>query len=408
MKTKVFVLMSLLMGLLALGLISCNKSAPTAQSEGSGEQSLATDALPSKGGEVIGLQSISCQPSCPAQGSGAAGVAAFTAACAACGGADNPATTCNNEFTIELINGAPTRNGDLVTFTYEVCRLAGARRALSHWTIGLGQIDCLGAGKSLADLLVSCTFNGSNINCVIGIDPSTLLFGVKFDVGFQGQCATFSVTLDESAVADGFQIGTGTIVAATKAGNQDITRSNRATPGYVCVLGPVCVPDDCPPPIITCPPDVTVKCDESTDPSNTGQATATSECGIDNIGFSDKVTPGACPQEKTITRTWTATDVNGKTASCVQIITVVDTTPPVITCPADVTLKCGSSTDPSNTGTATATDNCDPSPSITFSDQVSGSGDCTKETVTITRTWVATDACGNSSSCTQKIIVNKQ
>ena len=64
-----------------------------------------------------------------------------------------------------------------------------------------------------------------------------------------------------------------------------------------------------------------------------------------------------------------------------------------------MTIECGQSTEPSNTGEATATDNCDPNPVITYSDEVSG------ETcpITITRTWTATDACENYSQETQTI-----
>ena len=54
-------------------------------------------------------------------------------------------------------------------------------------------------------------------------------------------------------------------------------------------------------------------------------------------------------------------------------------------------------------GEATATDNCDDPIDITilYADGVVG-GVCTGESV-ITRTWTATDVCGNSSSCVQTI-----
>ena len=71
---------------------------------------------------------------------------------------------------------------------------------------------------------------------------------------------------------------------------------------------------------------------------------------------------------------------------------VGDAEPPEITCPGDVVVECDASTDPDNTGTATATDNLDPDPEITFLDDVQDGG-CPHEFV-ITRTWTATDGGG--------------
>ena len=84
-------------------------------------------------------------------------------------------------------------------------------------------------------------------------------------------------------------------------------------------------------PDITCPSESIIDCDESTDPDNTGGATATDDCDSNpTIDYSDVVIPDDCPNEETITRTWTATDYCGRINSCVQIINVVDTTPPEI------------------------------------------------------------------------------
>ena len=162
-------------------------------------------------------------------------------------------------------------------------------------------------------------------------------------------------------------------------------------------------------PVITCPADVVVECTESTLPGQGGlaSATATDNCDLlPVVTFSDVTASEqeSCIQEYTITRTWTAQDACGNSSVCVQIITVDDSTAPVITCPADMTLACTESTLPLLTGSATATDNCELTPVVFFSDVTIGSGVCPQE-YTISRTWTATDACGNSSSCVQTLTI---
>lgn len=158
-------------------------------------------------------------------------------------------------------------------------------------------------------------------------------------------------------------------------------------------------------PNLTCPADVTMECDElDWSPNITGYPSVFDACDpIVSLSFLDVLTPGGCPAENTIQRNWTAVDDCGNTASCTQTITMVDTTPPDLTCPADITIECDESTDPSNTGNATATDNCDSDPAITYSD-VETPGACAAEK-TITRTWTAVDDCGNVSSFDQTITV---
>lgn len=115
-------------------------------------------------------------------------------------------------------------------------------------------------------------------------------------------------------------------------------------------------------PDITCPLDITIECDESTDPSNTGQAMATDVCDASPvITYSDVTVGGACADESTITRTWKATDGSGNDRTCEQVITVVDTANPVISCNAPATIT---PSDAPISFTATATDNCDPDPSV--------------------------------------------
>src|SRR6185503_6996825 len=118
------------------------------------------------------------------------------------------------------------------------------------------------------------------------------------------------------------------------------------------------------------------------------------------VTFADSSAPGTCPQSTVYTRTWTATDHCGNHASCSQSITVVDTTAPSIVCAGPQTIECPATpTFPA----PTVNDACDPSPTVTFADS-SAPGTCPQSTV-ITRTWTATDHCGNHASCSQSITV---
>jgi hypothetical protein len=70
-----------------------------------------------------------------------------------------------------------------------------------------------------------------------------------------------------------------------------------------------------------------------------------------------------------------------------------------LTIPADITIDCDESCDPSNTGQATATDNLDPNPAVTYSDTKT----YTRNISYIDRLWTATDAAGNETSGVQQI-----
>jgi M6 family metalloprotease-like protein len=193
---------------------------------------------------------------------------------------------------------------------------------------------------------------------------------------------------------------------------------------------------DSQPPDVTCPGDLTIECDESSEPDATGFASATDICdpGPVSVEYSDVITPGACPQEYTIARTWAATDACNNMESCDQIIAVVDTTAPVI----DSASASPKVLWPPNhkmkrvTVAVQASDNCDPEPicritSVYSNEPVNGLGDGNTTpdwkitgdlTVKLraersgngkgreyTLTVECTDACGNSSTRTTKVAV---
>src|SRR5204863_3352963 len=116
-------------------------------------------------------------------------------------------------------------------------------------------------------------------------------------------------------------------------------------------------------PVITCPnPTPSIECPAS---PNFGSASASDACDNNVVPtFTTITTPGNCPQEFSVTRTWTATDDCGNSSTCSRTISVTDNTAPSITCPTVSNVECPASP---SFGAATATDACDPSVVPTFS-----------------------------------------
>ncbi len=111
--------------------------------------------------------------------------------------------------------------------------------------------------------------------------------------------------------------------------------------------------------------------------------------------------PSECGYE--FIRTWSATDECGNTAEASQVVLVEDNVPPVFTfVPADVNITCDGS-NPDDAEPATATDDCS-EVTITFDDEFNG-GDCAGG---FTRTWIATDGCGNFVTAQQQITSSDQ
>ena len=160
----------------------------------------------------------------------------------------------------------------------------------------------------------------------------------------------------------------------------------------------ITVEDNTPPVISGVGGDATIDCPDTPVFST---PSASDACGWAGLTYVDDTTDGDCPQEYSITRTWTAVDSCGNQSTADQTINVEDNTPPVITCPSDVDVNCDQTVD---FGQATAVDACDPSPSVDYSDDTLS----TTCPLQISRTWTATDACGNESSCVQSIIIRDE
>jgi gliding motility-associated-like protein len=107
----------------------------------------------------------------------------------------------------------------------------------------------------------------------------------------------------------------------------------------------------------------------------------------------------ACGKSGEATVTFTVTDECGNSSKTSAIFRIKDTAKPVFAdAPADLSLKCG---DPVPAiRTPSVSDNCDATPDVKFNEKqevLCGSA------YKITRTWTATDACGNVATHTQTI-----
>jgi len=161
-------------------------------------------------------------------------------------------------------------------------------------------------------------------------------------------------------------------------------------------------------PMVTAPADVTVECDMV---PAVGTPIVNDMCDMNPaIVFTTNTVPGSCVNEYVTTRTWTVTDACGNVASDEQVITVQDNTIPTIsgTLPPNITVECDAIPAPPVAGTdITGADNC----GLAAFDylQVSTQGNdtdlCSFYNYTLTRSWTATDECGNTSAHTQIITV---
>ncbi len=159
-------------------------------------------------------------------------------------------------------------------------------------------------------------------------------------------------------------------------------------------------------PLISCPSTLSVSCANLVPAVDLNLVATSDNCDeAPTVTFvGDVITNQSCADRFTLTRTYRATDACGNSATCSQIITVFDNTAPIMTCPTNVTVACASLVVAPNTSDITTTNNCGGSATVTFVGDVITNQSCA-DRYTMTRTYRATDGCGNSATCSQIITV---
>ncbi|MFZ1791079.1 MAG: hypothetical protein WAT92_22330, partial [Saprospiraceae bacterium] len=162
------------------------------------------------------------------------------------------------------------------------------------------------------------------------------------------------------------------------------------------------------PEINSIPENLNLNCTDEIPLPTPDSVLANDKCFPPSISFlSDVISNYICANQYTITRTYVATDACGNYSTATQIIEVDDRISPQITqIPNDETVSCSALVADADPSLVLANDNCD-IPTISVETDIISNYVCPNQ-YTITRTYVATDACGNTSSSSQIIQVDDQ
>jgi large repetitive protein len=152
----------------------------------------------------------------------------------------------------------------------------------------------------------------------------------------------------------------------------------------------VTITDSSAPEFTFVPENISASCE---DVLQLGSATAEDNCDeMVTVSVSEEIVDGDCPNAYTLIRTFTATDDCGNSATAVQTVEVSDSEAPEFTfVPEGGYFSCEEEI---GFVAATAEDNCGDA-AVIFSDATE---EVCANSYVLTRTWTATDACGNSAT----------
>jgi hypothetical protein len=335
-----------------------------------------------------------------------------TVTCTASNGVP-PDATCS--FTVTVIDNQPPVIGPCPADINVTESPTGSGTAIVNYTPPTATDNCgatvvcspaSGTAFPVGSTTVTCTATDpsnqtSTCSFSVTVNPACTLtcpasVSVNNDPGQCGAAVTFSdpaTTGNCGAITCSppsgsfFPIGTTTVTCTAASG-----------PGCTFTVTVV----DNTPPVITCPANITVG-------NDAGQCSAVVSFTVSATDNCPGVTVVSSPPSGstfplgTTTVTATATDASGNTATCSFTITVNDTEPPQIACPADISVNNdpGQCTAVVNYAIPTPTDNC-PGVGAAVCAPASGAAFAIGTT---TVTCTASDAAGNTASCSFTVTV---
>ncbi|MDO8365317.1 MAG: ice-binding family protein, partial [Saprospiraceae bacterium] len=286
-------------------------------------------------------------------------------------------------------------------------------------TLGGGQIltpdtYCTGAATTLdGDLVLDAEgdpdaififqFDGafaSSVNSTVTLINGASLCNVFWQINGQvdlGENSVFQGTIiAEGAInllAEARLVGRGLSTAGAISTNANVVTLPAAC---FCVL------------TVVCPAAIggTYQCIDDIPIGQAADVTVESACGVATVVISETSSGTGCAASPFILiRTYTVTDEEGNTTDCIVTYTTIDDTAPTIECPIDVTISCLDLVPLDASLDIVTTDNCGGVVTVVLESDVITGQTCPNN-FSILRTYVATDDCGNSTSCVQSILVS--
>ncbi|MCT8338557.1 HYR domain-containing protein [Flavobacteriaceae bacterium TK19130] len=320
-----------------------------------------------------------------------------------------PIANCAAPFTVQLdaSGSASITVADIDNGSTDNCGIAST-------DIDVADFTCADVGANTVTLTVT-DVNGNTDTC-------TTTITVEDSVAPVANCvAPFTVQLDGSGTASitAADIDNGSTdncgIASTSidvtdftcadVGPNTVTLTVTDVNGNTSTCTTTITVEDSVAPVANCVAPFTVQLDAS----GTANITAadidngsTDNCGIASTSID--VTDFSCSDVGANTVTLTVTDVNGNTSTCTTTVTVEDIIAPSIACPADITVNtdAGDCFATVTFPTPIALDNCD----IDTVEQTAGLPSGSQFPVGVnTIEFMATDANGNSSTCSFTITV---